>query len=195
MRNLFLFLSVVLLLGGVQKLVPAGAQTVTPLQSQGKVTFTRAGVYKVGSEIPAGRYFILVDSDMGYWEIAKDSTGSLESIVSNDTIFNFCYVDLKSGDYFQVAGAKFVLRDAFANLVLADPSRLMSGQYLVGKDIEAGEYKLTSEGDLSYWARSKDARGVLTSIIANDNFTSQTYVTVKAGEFFTVTYATAVRVK
>lgn len=63
------------------------------------------------------------------------------------------------------------------------------GTYQVGKDIPAGTYKssgasASGAGDC-YWERAKDASGSMDSIIANNNSTGQSVVTVNAGEFFT----------
>jgi hypothetical protein len=98
---------------------------------------------------------------------------------------------LRDGDYLKVSGGKFVLRDSLAEQILKDPTHLGDGQYLVGRDIAAGEYKLIATGEGAYWSRGKDARGTLNSILANDNFDGQAYVTVRAGEFLTITGANA----
>lgn len=63
------------------------------------------------------------------------------------------------------------------------------GQYLVGEDIQAGTYKTAEPEDDDfglgcYWARNKNASGELGAIIANDNITGQTRVTVRKGEYF-----------
>lgn len=63
------------------------------------------------------------------------------------------------------------------------------GQYLVGEDIQAGTYKTAGpENDNfglgCYWARTKNASGEMEAIIANDNITGQSRVTVNRGEYF-----------
>ncbi|WP_051745248.1 hypothetical protein [Streptomyces yerevanensis] len=63
------------------------------------------------------------------------------------------------------------------------------GQYLVGEDIQAGTYKTAGpENDNfglgCYWARNKNASGEFGAIIANDNITGQSRVTVNKGEYF-----------
>ena len=67
---------------------------------------------------------------------------------------------------------------------------ITKGTYKVGKDIEAGEYKITTETD-TYWERT-DKNG---EIIDNDNFTNNAYVTVKKGEYFKLTDGKAEKVK
>ncbi|MFG3304681.1 hypothetical protein [Streptomyces wuyuanensis] len=70
------------------------------------------------------------------------------------------------------------------------PSSIDSdGTFLVGEDIQAGTYKSAGPEDDNfglgcYWARHEDASGELTGIIANDNTTGQTRVTVNKGEYF-----------
>lgn len=67
------------------------------------------------------------------------------------------------------------------------------GEYLVGKDIAPGLYKLTStdkDGDI-YWIRWADASHEYTSVVASDWADFQCYVEVNNGEYFTLKYATA----
>ncbi|AJE41063.1 hypothetical protein [Streptomyces nodosus] len=56
------------------------------------------------------------------------------------------------------------------------------GSYVVGKDIQPGTYKTTGNSDGCYWERAKDASGEFESILANDNVTGTSYVTVKASD-------------
>ncbi|WP_371330039.1 hypothetical protein [Streptomyces sp. TP-A0356] len=55
------------------------------------------------------------------------------------------------------------------------------GSYVVGRDVRPGTYRTTGNTDgLCYWERAKDASGGADSLIANDNVTGTSYVTVKA---------------
>ncbi|MFJ7208785.1 hypothetical protein ACIQWR_35305 [Streptomyces sp. NPDC098789] len=59
------------------------------------------------------------------------------------------------------------------------------GTVQVGKDAQPGTYR-TSGNTKSrcYWERLKDTKGEMDSIIANDNVTGSSYVTLAAGEYF-----------
>lgn len=70
-------------------------------------------------------------------------------------------------------------------------SGLVDGDYLVGTDIKAGTYVTPGPGstdplDSCYWQRAKNDSQELDSIIANDNITGQSRVTVHAGEMFKI---------
>ncbi|MFD0315469.1 hypothetical protein [Streptomyces flavalbus] len=55
------------------------------------------------------------------------------------------------------------------------------GDFQVGSDIQPGTYRTSGNDDgLCYWERAKDASGELDSLLANDNVTGTSYVTVKA---------------
>ncbi|MPY38058.1 hypothetical protein FNH09_44670 [Streptomyces adustus] len=55
------------------------------------------------------------------------------------------------------------------------------GEFRVGSDIKPGTYRTTGNSDgMCYWERAKDASGEMDSILANDNVTGTSYVTVKA---------------
>ncbi|GHA94925.1 hypothetical protein ACIQRS_18840 [Streptomyces termitum] len=53
------------------------------------------------------------------------------------------------------------------------------GDFEVGADVKPGLYRSTGNEDAGcYWERSKDAKGELDSILANDNVTGTSYVEV-----------------
>lgn len=72
-------------------------------------------------------------------------------------------------------------------------TQVSDGDYEVGVDMAPGKYKTPgpdTQGnilDSCYWGRSRNDSGELRSIIANDNITGQSTVTVKAGEVFNAT--------
>ncbi|MET9445558.1 hypothetical protein [Streptomyces cinerochromogenes] len=54
------------------------------------------------------------------------------------------------------------------------------GEYQVGSDVKPGTYRTTGNtDDMCYWERAKDASGELDSMLANDNVSGTSYVTVK----------------
>jgi hypothetical protein len=56
-----------------------------------------------------------------------------------------------------------------------------NGDFQVGKDVKPGTYRTTGNTDgMCYWERAKDSSGEMDSLLANDNVTGTSYVTVKA---------------
>lgn len=54
------------------------------------------------------------------------------------------------------------------------------GEYQVGSDVKPGTYRTTGNtDDMCYWERAKDAKGETDSLLANDNVTGTSYVTIK----------------
>ncbi|MFJ8235894.1 hypothetical protein ACIQ34_09135 [Ureibacillus sp. NPDC094379] len=66
------------------------------------------GMYKVGQDIPAGEYKIILESEagMGYIEVAKDSSYDLDSIVTNENLQADTYLTVQDGQYLTLQGAK-----------------------------------------------------------------------------------------
>ncbi|KKD08632.1 hypothetical protein [Streptomyces sp. WM6386] len=57
------------------------------------------------------------------------------------------------------------------------------GDFEVGSDIKPGTYRTTGNDDgMCYWERAKDSSGEMDSLLANDNVTGSSYVTVKASD-------------
>jgi len=77
----------------------------------------------------------------------------------------------------------------------ADLDKIPSSTYKIGKDLPAGEYKLTVKRQPAYWERSKNPRDSIFGIIANDNIENSAYVKVSEGEYFKISGIEAALVK
>ena len=154
-----------------------------PAEEEPQYTQYEAGMYKVGTDIPAGTY--LITGDMGYVEVASDSSGQLESIIANDNYVNRTYLSVADGQYFKFDGV--AIPEAEAPAYTSENGAYPEGKYLVGKDIPAGEYKISlTDGNVmgyGYIEVSSDASGTLNAIIANANIQGDTYQTVQDGQY------------
>jgi flagellar hook assembly protein FlgD len=69
----------------------------------------REGMYKVGIDIPAGEYKVNVDEnaslDVGYIEVSRDSTLTLNSIIANEIFENSTYITVEEGQYLSMRDA------------------------------------------------------------------------------------------
>ena len=66
------------------------------------------GMYKVGKDIPAGEYkIILTDTiGMGYYEVSTDSRHGIESIVTNENVQADTYLTISDGQYLKISGVE-----------------------------------------------------------------------------------------
>ena len=170
--------------------------TVTPVPTNGGLSPSPAmtpkakgdaiepGMYKVGTDIPAGEYMILANNNaLSYYQVSKDSSGSLESIVSNDNFRGNRYITVSDGQYIEFKDSA-MYPVAKAPTLSAENNRYTEGMYKVGRDIAAGEYKLIPEDDTgAYVEVDKDSKGELGSIVSNDNFTTEKYITIKDNQY------------
>ncbi len=152
------------------------------VEEETEITKYKSGNYKVGEDIPAGEYKISTDT-MGYVEVSKDSSGEFDSIITNDNFSTFIYLTVEDGQYLKLQLSEAVLAED------APPYDAEEGygpgEYKVGYDIPAGEYNIQAEEDapMAYVEVSKDSKGGLDSIITNDNFEGNKYITVKDGQY------------
>ena len=70
-----------------------------------------------------------------------------------------------------------------------------AGTYKIGTDMPAGEYVLFVDGFSGYFSINKNSDGDLDNIIANDNFITNTIITVKKGQYLQLNGAYAVPIK
>ena len=159
-------------------------------ESQDELEQYADGMYKVGADIPAGEY-ILKPSATAYYQVATDSTGALESIISTDNFSGTRYITVSEGQYLTLTGctaypASYVSDGTIKN------DNLSGGMYKVGVDIDAGEYKVTPDGS-GYYEVDSSSAGTLDVIVANENFSSDVYVTVADGQYLKLSGATLVK--
>ncbi|WP_172370865.1 hypothetical protein [Sporosarcina jiandibaonis] len=64
------------------------------------------GMYKVGKDISAGEYKVILTSDlgMGYLEVSADSSHQLGSIITNDNVQADTYITVKENQYLKLQG-------------------------------------------------------------------------------------------
>ena len=64
------------------------------------------GMYKVGNDIPAGEYKVILTGNlgMGYLEVSSDSSHQLGSIITNDNVQADTYITVKEGQYLKLQG-------------------------------------------------------------------------------------------
>lgn len=149
----------------------------------------KSGTYKVGTDLKAGEYLVKTDSPIGYIEVAKDSTGALGSIIFNATPTqgSHIYVTVQDGQYFKVDGSKFY-SVADAPSVIPQDGIYKDGQFKVGTDIPAGEYKyvLDSESGIGYIEVSKNSSHDIGTIVTNETPQADGYITVTDGQYLTL---------
>jgi len=77
-----------------------------PAQPVGQATRIGDGTYEVGVDMAAGRYKTTGDGSIGlcYWERAKDDSGDLGSIISNDLFRGPGSVTVKNGEFAKLSG-------------------------------------------------------------------------------------------
>lgn len=145
----------------------------------------KEGMYKVGTDIPAGEYCVTNTRGTGtfYVEVSADSSGN--SIIANDNLELFGYVSLKDGEYIKINGGSAFAVEGVGNLVDFNNGRALMGIYKVGKDIPAGEYnvQLLNGASTGYYEVNSAPIGSDSDIITNDNITSNAYVTVSDGQY------------
>ena len=151
---------------------------------ESKIVFHDSSTYKVGSDLDAGEYYILpVSKDKKvYMCVSSDSNG--DDILENSFQGGPHYIAVQDGQYLEVSNGRFAPAAEFP----AHPKGIVSGEgmYLVGKDIFAGEYKLTCDvGDKGYWCIYSSSSSD-RSIVNNSLFEDASYVTVSDGQYLLV---------
>jgi hypothetical protein len=125
-----------------------------------------SGDFRVPQDIKRGTYRTREASPGCYWEIKRDFSGDINSIIANDNASGPAIVTLG-------AAAKGFSSDGCAewtddlSQITASKNRFEEGTYFVRTDIAPGSYR-SSGGGGCYWARLSGFDGGTGNIIAND---------------------------
>lgn len=151
--------------------------------------FYSEGMYKVGSDIPAGEYIVFATKTVGgYICVNSDSSGKFDSIVCNENFATFTYITVDDGQYLTVDRGEFASADDYQPNGLMDDGYYTEGMYKVGRDIPAGEYYVTATKNVGCYVEvSPNSRHELSDIISNENTKTSLYITVEEGQYLTVT--------
>lgn len=141
------------------------------------------GTYKVGTDIPAGEYVMFATAG-GYFSLSSDSTGSFSSIICNDNFDYNTIITVSDGQYLEIKRACAVPIDQEGYTL----ETTGEGMFKVGKHIPAGEYKIIADGD-GYIEVSSNSTHDFNSIVSNDNFTGEKYITVTDGQYLKLSRA------
>lgn len=166
------------IIGGTVEEIEKSAEGTRAQEEKESSASYVGGMYKIGVDMLAGEY--LITSSGGYLEVASDSTGNLDSIITNDNYTNRIYITVQDGQYLKFDGMAIPVADAAG--YTTSNGIYPEGMYLVGKDIPAGEYKVSSLGG-GYYEVSANSSGTLDAIITNENFDSDVYLTVSDGQY------------
>lgn len=158
----------------------AAAKAIADAEAEIKKALIQPGMYKVGTDIKAGEY-VVISEQGAYIQVSKDSTGTLESIIANENIQNRTIITIKDGQYFEVKNGDTYPISKAPKAVPTD-NQLPAGMYKVGLDIQPGEYKVTADGS-GYVEVASNSSHDLYSIVSNDNFEGEKYITIKQGQY------------
>lgn len=77
-----------------------------------KINTKKSGMFKVGTDLPAGEYKLVIDKTSkhlegtglgGYYEVSSDSTHNLETIIANDNFEDSTYLTVSDGQYLKLS--------------------------------------------------------------------------------------------
>lgn len=147
-----------------------------------KITAYYSGTYKVGEDIPAGEYCIFSTENKrsGYYSVNADSNG--DDIIGNDVFDYNAFVTISDGQYLELNRAKAIPVEEIGEI-----ETNQSGMFRVGIDIPAGEYKIEStKNDMNGYYSIYNSSEPNASIVTNNLFDGQTYVTVSDGQYLSL---------
>lgn len=181
---------------GTVKAIGAGSVKITATTANGKIgTATvnvpyvkslSAGTWKGGTHIPAGRYKITTKSGSGNLVIGMGTDRFVNEILSgsDESYWGVQVVttDIKTGDKIEIKGLNSVQFTKVANV---KSNTLHAGHWTVGKDINAGRYRVTTpsgSGNFVTWRGSSLVINEILSAKKEPYYVTNITQTFKTGD-------------
>lgn len=138
-----------------------------------------SGQYKVGNDIPEGEYVMFTDYVSGYFGLTSDANGN--DIIANENFDYNSIISIKDGEYLELSNCYAVSIEEVEKLPIDK-----ANMFKIGTHLSPGEYKVISDGDRGYYCIYGDDRQ--DDIVANDNFSGQSYITVSDGQYLVLSH-------
>lgn len=144
-----------------------------------------AGKWKAGKDLPAGRYKITTKSGTGNLVIGMGTERFVNEVLTNDDDdFGVTVVttDIKSGDQIEISGLNSV---QFTRVSHVKSNTLHAGYWTVGKDINAGKYKITTSSGIGNLIINRGNNLLVNEILSSthDDYTvTSVTTTLKSGD-------------
>ncbi|BCN29601.1 hypothetical protein [Anaeromicropila herbilytica] len=154
----------------------------SPTQNPTEVTNYYDGLYKVGTDIPAGEYVIISsDGANAHMILSKTASDSMGDIILDETFSNNTIATIEDGTFLTLKGA--YARPISENIEL-DTTK--DGMYKVGLHIPAGKYTLINNGNVEGYAYveiTKDSLHNTDSILSTYTIDKDLEVTLEEGQY------------
>ena len=161
----------------------ANAETKKP-EAEPEKTVYKAGHYKVGTDIPAGVYYLIEDGIMPYFNVTTDANG--DDIVFYSMFSSNYIAEVRDGEYFKLTSCYAVPYEDAPDII-PENGWLSSGFYAVGKDIPAGEYKLEAPENATLPSYSIYADLRNDDLVDFGVLESTQYINVEDGQYLSLT--------
>lgn len=103
------------------------------------------GMYKVGTNLPAGTYFAIADKKSPLSSLTvKDGSGTQAKVLAVDAFTTCSLIGVNDGEYLTVRGCTLI-DIAFTADYLQGSSEIPEGTYLVGYHLPAAEYAIKAD--------------------------------------------------
>lgn len=157
----------------------SGVEIVEEVDSQQSF---KDGTWQVGTNIQPGIYRT-EGSIFCYWERLSGFGGTIDEIISNETLSGPGVVLILPSDAgFSSSGCgTWILQTEQIIAATVPQSSFGDGIWRVGIDIQAGTYS-TDGSDFCYWERSSGFGGTINEIISNETLTGPGVLTVSPSD-------------
>jgi hypothetical protein len=134
----------------------------------------------VPADIAPGTYR-LMDGNGCYWERLNGFGGTLDEIIANDNAVGPTIVTIAATDKGFNSSRCGRWTQNMSSITSCPTAPFGDGTFMVNTDIAPGTWRSSGSGDC-YWERLKGFSGEMDDIIANDNVSEPTVVTISPGD-------------
>lgn len=145
----------------------------------------KSGQYKVGVDIPSGRYLVGNDGK-NLCEVCVSTDTNCKNKIFENGFYEYSYVVVEDGEYLKMTNCSAMNENdvhSKASITYKD-TIFKDAMLMVGEDINAGEYKVTANSDSKYASYAIFNNGLRSeSTSAYEKISGSNYITLKEGEY------------
>ncbi|MBP2026904.1 hypothetical protein J2Z35_000696 [Acetoanaerobium pronyense] len=145
--------------------------------------------FKIGEDISPGVYMLSpIGNSVGYYRVSATSSPVMLEILDNDVFSEITYVKLNDGEYLNLISSELISFEDI-NPIKLNLESVLNGRFLVGKDIEPGEYSLSPSINYGYVEITNSLRPLPEDVVKKSYFNEPLRVVLADGQFIKVSAA------
>lgn len=172
----------------VDTILPSMAETEEPIETVESTIEPEANntPLKIGVDLPSGIYKLISKEPTAFYRIATTYNADFINIKDNDVFSRFTYIEVNDGDFLTLIDADAIALANSPDHSVEINSTCQNDKYLVGKDIQVGNYNIIPEVSYGFVEITNSPTRSPSAIVLSSYITKPISVTLLEGQYIKI---------